>query len=304
MWTEEQIGKVGIWSAHFRHPDRERSAEYAHLLEELGFRAVWVPGGAGDDIFGDIEVGLRNTTRTVWAAAILNVWMHEPAETASWFARMQEEYPGRVILGLGASHPGVVGSRGKTYDKPLSTVRAYIDDLEKQPRPVPKDMMVLAALGPKMLALSAERTAGAHPYLVTPEHTAHARATLGDGALLAPEVKVLLAEDAESARRIARDHLELYLSFPNYLRNFERLGFSEADFRDGGSDRLVDAMVAWGDEAAILDKVRAHLDAGADHVCMQILTPASDPDQPVAVGAESPVDSWKRLAAAMPADLR
>jgi probable F420-dependent oxidoreductase len=294
MWTEQQLGKVGIWSAHFRGKDRELSAEYARLLEELGFRAVWVPGAGGRDLFGDMEVGLANTTSTVWATAILNIWMHEAPDTATWVERVREAYPERLILGLGASHAEVVGRYGRTYEKPLSALRAYVDDLEEQAAPVPKDMMVLAALGPKMLALAAERTAGAHTYWVTPEHTAEARAALGEGPLLVPELKVVLDEDPATARRIAREHLEVYLGFPNYVSNLARLGFTEDDLRDGGSDHLVDATVAWGDEEVVVNRVQAHLDAGADHVCMQVLTSAN----------ESPVDAWKRLAAALPESLR
>jgi probable F420-dependent oxidoreductase len=189
---------------------------------------------------------------------------------------------GRFVLGLGVSHaPMVAGLRGHAYGKPVATMRAYLDAMEKAtylgPAPAEETPVVIAALRPNMLALAAERCAGAHPYNVTPEHTARARAILGQGPTLAPEQMVLRESDPAKARAVARKNLAVYLGLPNYRNNWKWLGFEDADFASGGSDRLIDSVVAWGDEDAIRARIQAHFDAGADHVCIQAFRPDGEP---------------------------
>jgi probable F420-dependent oxidoreductase len=206
-----------------------------------------------------------------------------------------EAYPNRFLLGIGVSHaPMVEDLRGHRYDKPLSAMRSYLDAMDKAlyiaPTPAGETPRVIGALAPKMLKLSAKRTDGAHPYFVPPEHTAHARSILGKGPLLAPEQAVVLETDPGKARAIARGHMAMYLSLPNYVNNLKRLGFTDADVENGGSDRLVDAIVVWGNIDAVAARVRAHHDAGADHVCLQALD--SDPSQ-------LPRNQWRELASAL-----
>jgi probable F420-dependent oxidoreductase len=220
---------------------------------------------------------------------ILNVWMHDATEVASEHARIGAAYPERFLLGLGVSHASLVEARGdRRYQRPRTVMVDYLDALDAAVPPVGREDRVLAALGPKMLELARDRSAGAHPYLTTPKHTAEARSTLGTGPLLAPEQKVILETDPSTARAVARQTLSRYLALPNYTNNLKRLGFSDADLADEGSDHLVDGIVAWGDIAAIAGRVKEHLDAGADHVCLQVLT-----DTPGAY----PVAQWRQLAA-------
>jgi probable F420-dependent oxidoreductase len=287
------LGRVGIWSNVFRVTDPAVKREHAECVEELGFPVVWVPGAGSDTLFEDVDLGLTSTHNTIWATGILNIWMHEPADTAAWVADVGSRHPGRLILGLGASHPQVLARYGRTYTKPLTSLRTYVDDLEGCDPPVAARQMMLAALGPKMLDLAARRTAGAHTYLVTPEHTAEARQIMGHGPALVPDLKVLLEADPHRAREVARDALALYLGLPNYLRSFERLGFTSDDFEQGGSDRLVDALVTWGDEEKVLRRIREHLDAGADHVCVQVIGPHG--------GLK---EQWRRISESLPSDLR
>ena len=201
---------------------------------------------------------------------------------------MSAEHGRRFLLGLGVSHAHLVDRiEGAQYERPLARMRAFLDDLDAAEVPVPVDERVIAALGPKALALAGERTAGTHPYLVTPEHTATARAALGDDAIVAPEQGLVLETDPDKARPIAREFLSRYIVAPNYTNNWRRLGFGDDDLADGGSDRLVDALIAWGDEDALAARVQAHRDAGASHVCVQVLT-----DQSPAF----PREEWRRLA--------
>jgi probable F420-dependent oxidoreductase len=195
-------------------------------------------------------------------------------------------HPGRFLLGLGISHAMLVNAKSLTYERPLEVTAKYLDALDKADPPVPVAERALAALGPRMLTVARDRTAGAHPYLVTPEHTAVARQILGSGPLLAPEQAVVVETDPGRARQIGRQHLKLYLQLPNYTNNWLRHGYTPDDLADGGSDRLVDGLVAWGDEQTILSRIQAHRDAGADHVCLQVLPREG----------ETPVDQWQRLA--------
>jgi probable F420-dependent oxidoreductase len=282
------LGRIGIWSGQLRRGDGAEAADAAAELDELGYGTLWLPGGAGGDVFGDCERMLVVTRRAVVATGILNLWMHEPADVAAGHAKLTGAYPDRFLLGIGVSHHVLVEHVGQSYERPLAKTASYLDALDASTPPVPVDERVLAALGPKMLELARVRTAGAHPYLVTPEHTAFARSVLGSDRLLAPEQKVVLERDPATARAVARKGLALYFNLPNYTNNWLRSGFTADDLANGGSDRLVDSLVAWGSVETISERVRAHFDAGADHVCLQALT--SDP-------AAFPREQWRHLAA-------
>jgi probable F420-dependent oxidoreductase len=225
----------------------------------------------------------------VIATGILNLWMHSADDVAASYGALTDKHGDRFLLGIGVSHAPLIdaGQPGR-YRKPLAATASFLDQLDATPRPVPIDRRVLAALGPKMLQLSASRARGAHPYLVTPEHTASARSTLGDGPLLLPEQTVILSDDADEARRIGTDWLRSYLTLPNYANNLMRSGFSEDDLAQV-SDRVFNAIIAWGDEDAIMRRVTEHRSAGADHVCVQVLT--ADPQA-------FPREQWRRIAAA------
>ena len=275
---------TGIWSRELRfHEDEGAIAEAAAELEELGYSALWLPGSRGGDIFGGGELVLDATSRVPVATGIVNVWMHQPAESAAAHARLTSAHPGRFLLGIGISHAALV----EQYRRPLATMRDYLDGLDAADPPVPVDERVIAALGPRMLALSAERTAGTHPYLVTPEHSRIAREAVGTDKLVAPEQTVVVESDPARARELGRNFLAGYLAMPNYTNNLRRLGFADEDFADGGSDRLVDAVVAWGEPEAIAARVEEHRAAGADHVCIQV---AGVPR------GELPLAQWRALA--------
>jgi probable F420-dependent oxidoreductase len=223
------------------------------------------------------------------ATGILNLWMHSPEDTAGTFARFTDVYGARLLAGIGVSHaPLVDASEPGRYRTPLASTARFLDGLDAADRPLPSDQRVLAALGPKMLQLARERTAGTHPYNVTPEHTAEAREVIGPDGLILPEQAVALEQDPSRARAMGRAHLLHYFSLPNYVNNLRRLGFSDGDFAEGGSDRLVDALVAWGDEESIRKRIDLHRAAGADHVCIQVL---SDPGV-----AGLPLAQWRQLA--------
>ncbi|MEZ5143203.1 MAG: LLM class F420-dependent oxidoreductase [Acidimicrobiales bacterium] len=280
---------TGVWSAPLRYGDAGERIEAAAELEALGYSALWVPD-VGGDLFGDVSLLLDATTETVVATGILNLWVHEPADAAAGYHRVVGAHGRRLLVGIGVSHAPFVNATGGTYERPLTRMREYLDALDAAPEPLPADDRVLAALGPKMLELARTRAAGTHPYLVTPEHTAAARAALGDGPLVASEQAVVLETDPARAREIGRQHLAIYLGLPNYANNWKRIGFTDDDTAEGGSDRLVDALVAWGDEATIAARVQEHREAGADHVCLQVLT-----DDPFAF----PRQQWRRLAPAV-----
>ena len=271
------LGKIGIWTA-YRQFGIERAGEAAKLVEQLGYSAFWLGGSPKVD---DLRPILEATSTLVAASGILNVWANDPAETAAADAAVREEFPDRFMLGIGIGHPEATSD----YRRPLASMRAFLDGLDAAPAPPPADERCLAALGPKMLDLAAERTAGAHTYFVPVEHTRSARDRLGPGKLLAPEVACVLDTDASRARAVARDYAKLYLGLRNYTQNLLRLGYTEADIADGGSDRLIDAVIPHGTADEIAAVVQAHLDAGADHVCVQPL------------GEEGiPRDSWSVLA--------
>jgi probable F420-dependent oxidoreductase len=283
-----QLTGVGIWSVHIRGGDAGLSRELAGELESLGYTALWYSGGSR----GGFEVARRLLAATrdaVVAPGILSIWRYDPVEVAQQHHELSGTYPGRFLLGLGVSHRPFVG---EDYRHPVTAMIAYLDTLDQADPPVPPSQRILAALGPRMLRLAADRSAGAHPYLGTPEHTARAREQLGPAALLAPELGVVLDTDPGRARSVARRHLAQYLALPNYLNNWRRSGFDDADLTAGGSDRLVDALIAWGDERAVAARIRAHQQAGADHVCVQVLSEEGDRAVP-------PRPQWRRLAEAI-----
>lgn len=287
----KRLSGTGIWSGALRYGDQERAATVAAELEQLGYSALWIPD-VGGDVFTPLGNLLAATSSVTIATGILNVWMHTPEETAAEHARLTAAHGDRFLCGLGISHRPLIDHVNEpgTYAKPIETMSAYLDGLDAAPRPLAARDRVIAALGPRMLELARTRTAGTHPYLVTPELTHAARNGIGPDGLVASEQGVVLESDPTTARAIARLHLKTYLGLPNYSNNWKRQGFSDDDLADGGSDRLVDALVVWGDEATIAARVQAQRDAGADHVCIQVLT-----DDPSAL----PVEQWRALAASL-----
>ena len=279
--TAHPLGRLGVWTWLDALP-APQAAAFARRIESLGYTALWLPEAVGRDPFATIAFLGAQTGRLAFATGIANLYARDAMTTNALRRTVGELTGGRFVLGLGVSHAHLVtGVRGHAYQKPLAAMRAYLDAMEKSLyRAVGADVevpVVLAALRPKMLALAAERAQGAHPYLVPPEHTARAREILGKGPILAPEPKVLLCTDPAKARAVARAAIRIYTGLPNYQNNLKWLGFGDTDFADGGSDRLVDALVAWGDETAIRARIQAHFDAGADHVCIQPLHPEGQP---------------------------
>jgi probable F420-dependent oxidoreductase len=268
-----------VW-AHGTSIDPELAGE----LEGLGYGAIWLGGSPGDGL-EHVEALLDATETITVATGIVNIWTTDPTTLAESYHRIAHRIDGRFIVGVGAGHPE---SSGTKAEKPFEAMIAYLDELEAGG--VPNEVIVLAALGPRMLRLARERTAGAHPYLVTPEHTAEARAILGKDRLLAPEQRVVLRDDPEAAREVGRPTVVTpYLQLINYRRSLERLGFTEDDLAENGSDALIDTLVVSGDDATVASRLRAHLEAGADHVAVQLLLGDGD----------DPVDGYSRIAAAV-----
>jgi probable F420-dependent oxidoreductase len=280
-----QLGRIGIWSSLF-WGDRGAAKEAAAQLEQLGYGALWFPNrSALFELAGEL---LEATQRIVIAPGIASIWTHPADEVTKAHHTLAQTYPNRFLLGLGVSHAHLVNRKAPgRYDRPFERMREYLDSLDAAPTPVPAGERVLAALGPRMLGLARDRSAGAHPYLGTVEHTRRARETLGSGPILAPEQAAVLETNPERARAIAREHLSIYLQAPNYTNNWLRLGYSPEDLANGGSDNLVDALVAWGDRDAIRERVAQHISSGADHVCLQVLT---------ADHTSMPVGEWQALA--------
>ncbi|WP_328630542.1 LLM class F420-dependent oxidoreductase [Streptomyces sp. NBC_00356] len=278
-----KVGRYGIWNVGLRSEDpalRPEIADAAAELEELGYGAVWLGGNSAP---ANALPLLDATSRLTVGTSIQSIWQHDAQAAATAFAEVEKAHPGRFQLGLGVSHARVA----EQYRRPYSALVDYLDALDAAG--VPAGRRLLAALGPKTLQLSADRAAGAIPYLVTPEHRARAREILGEGPLLAPELKVVPETDPDRARTLAREVLAMYLTLPNYTNSWLRLGFTEDDLASGGSDRLVDALYAWGDENRIRARIDAFFDAGADHVALQVVdgTPMD----------KLPREGWRRVAA-------
>ncbi len=275
-----KLGQFGVWTS-YRRIGEEHAGEAAKLVEDLGFGTFWL---GGSPQLPALRPLLQATNRIVVATGILNVWQSDPEQVATDFSELDREFPGRALLGIGIGHPEATGQ----YRQPLSTMREFLDGLDAAHDPVPRDSRCLAALRPRMLQLSAERALGAHTYFVPVAHTRAARERLGPSALLAPELACVIEDDAESGRARARAYAELYLGLRNYTRNLLDYGFSDHDLADGGSDRLIDAVIPQGDADHIAAVAHEHLRAGANHVCLQ-----------VAGTSGIPRSEWTALAAAV-----
>jgi len=291
MLNRVQLGRVGIWSAAWSSALRTGDAgligtviDAAAELEELGFGTLWIGQSASARHAGPV---LDATRRVTVATGIMSIWDYDAASVARLRADLEHRHPGRFLLGLGVSH----SQFSPRYARPYSAMQRYLSGLDAAPEPVPAAGRVLAALGPRMLALARDRAAGAHPYLVTAGHIAAARAVLGPDALLAPELTVVLDEDPARARRIARGFLSRYLAMSNYTASLARAGFTDDDFGDGGSDRLVDALFAFGTTETIAARIAAMFEAGADHVAVQVVT---------GTRRGLPLREWRQLAGVLP----
>ncbi len=275
-----QLGEFGVWTS-YRAIGEENAGEAARLVEDLGFGTFWL---GGSPQLPALRPLLESTEQIVVATGILNVWASDPERVVADFAELEDRFPGRVLLGIGVGHPEATSQ----YDRPLAAMRSFLDAIDAAATPVPRTRRCLAALGPKMLGVSAERSLGAHTYFVPVEHTRAARETLGEAAILAPELACVLDADVESARARARDYAALYLGLRNYTNNLRGHGFSEQDIADGGSDRLIDSIIPHGGAEEIAAAARRNLSAGADHVCLQ------------SVGVQGiPRAEWTALASAL-----
>ena len=290
-----RLGRVGAWTFDIERLTASAARDYVRELERLGIGTLWIPESLGSkEVFAHAGLLLAATDKLVIATGIANIWARDATAMANGNRALGEAYPGRFLLGVGVSHAPVVRMRGASYEKPVEYMAHYLDAMDKAPytgAPPPEPPgRILAALGPRMLRLAAERTIGAHPYFVPVEHTTIARKALGSGPLLAVEQAAVLSTDPVAARATARKHMKRYLALDNYANNLKRIGWSDADLANEGSDKLVDAIVAWGDARAIRARVDAHLANGADHVCLQVLR---------ADITAHPLAEWRALAPAL-----
>ncbi len=288
------LGLFGVWSFHFYLNTTKESIGLFRELERHGVPTCWIPERPGRDVLTFAGLALSETRELRIGTGIANLWLRDPETMAAGQRTLWDRFPERFLLGIGVSHRPVVEGQHHEYGRPLDVMNRYLDRMttaEWPGLPLPSQPpTVLAALGPKMLRLAADRTAGAHPYLVTVEHTAWARKQIGDSAILAPEQTAILETDPGRARKLARTHLSHYRNLPNYRENLQRLGFTDEDWEEGGSDALVDAVYAWGDVDAVVQRVHDHLEAGADHVAIQLI----DSDL-----QKFPMEGWRRLAPAL-----
>jgi len=275
--VKARIGRVGVWTGQLDFSPATAVRDAAREVEELGYGTLWTGEAVGREVLTAAQLVLTATDSLVVATGIANIWARDALAMAAGQLALGEAFPARFVLGIGVSHKPLLDVRGQDYGKPLAMMRAYLEamnsgyDVYRAVPPDPRPPRVLAALGPKMLELAAADADGAHTYFVPPEHTARAREILGPDKLLVPEQVCVLSEDPAVAREIARRHTTSYLRLANYTNNLKRFGFADTDFADGGNDRLVDTICVWGDLDAIAARVRAHLDAGADHVAVQVL---------------------------------
>jgi probable F420-dependent oxidoreductase len=284
-----ELGRLGVWSIGIRQVADPAIPVAAAELEQLGYGTIWYSGGSGTRGFDIGRILLQATGRISVATGITSIWATTAAQSAVGFEQLEQVAPGRFLLGLGVSHaPMVNHGDPDRYRRPLQTMARYLDELTA----VPRQRRIVAALGPKMLDLAQRKSLGTHPYLVTPHMTARTRDQVPPGSLVAVEQGVVLETDPARARAVAREHLSGYLKLPNYVNNWLRSGYQPHDVSEGGSDRLVDDLIAWGDAAAIGDRIRAHYAAGADHVCIQVMGGAT----PV------PVPEWRAIAKEVLAD--
>ncbi len=270
--TVPVLGKLGVWNSELRWAEGLGGDQFARDLEDMGYGALWVPGGFDDKVLEDVSRLLSVTQKATIATGILNLWKYEPAQVADWFAALPAEHKARTMIGIGISHSALIG---EDHSRPLANTRKFLEGLEAAGMAM--DNTSLAALGPKMVALSGEKTAGAHPYLVDPEHTRQARAILGPGKLLAPEQGVAFGATMDEARKAAIQGVSFYKTLPNYRNNWLRLGYTDAEI-DADADRFIDGIVACGEVATMAARVRDHWQAGADHVCVQIISAEGEND--------------------------
>ena len=272
----ELLGRIGAWSFALESLTAAEEREAVAEIESFGYGAIWFPESVESrEVFAHAGWILASTERALVVSGIANVWARDPTAMANGWRMLSDAYPGRFVLGIGVSHAGSVARRGGTYERPYTAMRGFLDAMDRAPSSAPEPeltpRLVLAALGPRMLELAAERAHGVHPYFVPVEHTAFARQRLGPGPVLAVEQTVVLESDPSEARRVARGFALDYLQTENYARNLKRVGWTDADVAGQGSDALIDAVVAWGDVDRVAVRVRQHLDAGADHVCVQVV---------------------------------
>jgi probable F420-dependent oxidoreductase len=293
-WAK-RLGQIGAWTFDIERLAAAAARDYVRELESLGVHALWIPESLGSkEVFAHASLLLAASDRLVIATGIANIWARDATAMANGQRTLSEAYPSRFLLGVGVSHAPVVKMRGASYDKPVETMARYLDAMDKAPftgvAPTEPPGRVLAALGPRMLRLAAERAIGAHPYFVPVEHTTLARKELGVGPLLAVEQAAVLSTDPTVARATARKHMKRYLALDNYANNLKRIGWSDGDLANDGSDKLVDAIVAWGDARAIRARAETHLANGADHVCLQVLR---------ADLTTHPLADWRAIAPAL-----
>jgi probable F420-dependent oxidoreductase len=289
--VKRMLGTVGIWSMELRGAARPEVREAAAELDELGFPALWIPGLDGRGALDDVEHLLAAAPRTTVALGVLSMWGQDPAKLAERWSALDAAYGPRAVLGLGVSNADAAANTGRDYGTPTGSMRHFLDGLDGASRPIPAGRRLLGALGPKMVDLAAARTSGWHPFLVTPEYSAIQRARVGDAPLIAPHLAVVLDRDPARARTAARNGVGMFIGFPAYRSNLARLGYGEDDLIPGGSDRLIDALVAWGDLDDVAGRIQAHLDAGADHVTLHVLRPDA---------ADLPRQQWRELATLLP----
>jgi probable F420-dependent oxidoreductase len=290
-----RLGRVGIWSFALQRLTAADAGRAMRAFEQLGYPAIWIPESVGSkEVFAHAALLLAGSERAIVAPGIASISARAPMAMAGGAKALAEAYPGRFVLGIGVSHAPSVATRGGSYGRPVEAMTAYLDGMAAAsyagPEPGEPVPLVLAALGPRMLEIAAARADGAHPYFVPVDHTPEARRALGPEPCLAVEQTAVLSTDAEAARRIGRAFAKHYLALPNYANNLRRLGWSDSDIANEGSDRLIDAVIAWGDVDAIVARVRAHLDAGADHVCVQLRAESS---------ADPAIEGYRELAAGL-----
>lgn len=270
--SDIDLGRFGAWWSGTWKVAEQPDVDTATEMEGLGYGALWSSGGFEPGLSAHFGQLLASTRSIPVASGIVSIWAADPDDLGPAVAALDAAYGDRFLLGLGTSHSAIVAD----YSKPYSKMVAFLDALDALEVPVPPERRIIAALGPRMLQLAAERSVGAHPYFVPAEHTELARETLGAGPLLATEVAVVLETDPDKARALARTYASIYLGLPNYTGNLRELGYGDNDLGGGGSDRLIDAVIPWGDVATIAARVRQHLDAGADHVCVQVVADRQD----------------------------
>ena len=283
------LGPVGVWSMELRGAGSPAVQAAAAELEELGLRALWIPGLDGNGVFDDADRLLAAAPRSSVVLGVLGIWGQPADDVASRVARLDRTHGPRTVVGLGVSDPGSAKKHGQDFGNPIDSMGTYLDGLDASATPLPASRRLLGAMGPRMVTLAASRTAGVHPFLVTPQYSADQRAAIGPEPLIAPHQAIVLDTDPERARAAARAGVGMFIGFPAYQNNLRRLGYGDSDLVPGGSDRLIDALVAWGGIEDIQKRLREHLDAGADHVAVHVLG-----------GDDLPLSQWRELAALLP----